>query len=55
MVEQANITLRTARIGDLKLLQHWDQQPHVIASDADTTRIGIGNTSCNAFLDGGSN
>lgn len=27
------ITLRTATISDLKLLQHWDEQPHVIASD----------------------
>ena len=35
MTEQATITLRPARITDLALLQHWDQQPHVIASDAD--------------------
>jgi aminoglycoside 6'-N-acetyltransferase len=27
------ITLRTATIADLKLLQHWDEQPHVIDSD----------------------
>ena len=27
------ITLRTATIDDLDLLRHWDEQPHVIASD----------------------
>lgn len=27
------ITLRLATIADLNLLQHWDEQPHVIASD----------------------
>ncbi|NJK33484.1 MAG: acetyltransferase [Oscillatoriales cyanobacterium SM2_2_1] len=27
------ISLRAATIGDLRLLRHWDQQPHVIASD----------------------
>lgn len=29
------ILLRTATPNDLELLQHWDQQPHVIASDPD--------------------
>lgn len=27
------IKLRPARLDDLALLQHWDEQPHVIASD----------------------
>ncbi len=27
------ITLRTATIDDLPILKHWDEQPHVIASD----------------------
>lgn len=27
------ITLRSAKPDDLALLQHWDQQPHVVASD----------------------
>lgn len=27
------IKLRTATIADLPLLQHWDEQPHVLASD----------------------
>jgi aminoglycoside 6'-N-acetyltransferase len=27
------INLRSATSADLKLLQHWDEQPHVIASD----------------------
>ena len=30
---EAKITLRPATIQDLALLQHWDKQPHVIASD----------------------
>jgi aminoglycoside 6'-N-acetyltransferase len=29
------ITLRPATIADLAVLQHWDQQPHVIESDLD--------------------
>lgn len=29
------IQLRTASIADLPILQHWDEQPHVIASDLD--------------------
>ncbi len=29
------ITLRPATLDDLALLQYWDQQPHVIASDPD--------------------
>ncbi|MEM9832271.1 MAG: GNAT family N-acetyltransferase [Bacteroidota bacterium] len=29
------ITLRPATIADLALLQHWDEQPHVKASDED--------------------
>ena len=29
------ITLRTATINDLALLRHWDEQPHVKASDGD--------------------
>ena len=28
-----NIQLREANIGDLALLQHWDEQPHTVASD----------------------
>jgi aminoglycoside 6'-N-acetyltransferase len=28
-----NITLRAATIEDLPLLRHWDEQPHVVASD----------------------
>ena len=28
------IQLRTATIDDLELVEHWDEQPHVIASDA---------------------
>ena len=28
-----SIKLRTANLGDLALLQHWDEQPHVVASD----------------------
>lgn len=27
------INLRPATLNDLTLLQHWDEQPHVIASD----------------------
>jgi len=27
------ITLRPATINDLTLLQHWDEQPHILASD----------------------
>lgn len=27
------IVLRPARLADLELLRHWDEQPHVIASD----------------------
>ncbi len=30
-----SIRLRTASINDLKLLQHWDKQPHVIAATGD--------------------
>lgn len=30
-----SIRLRPARLGDLDRLRHWDQQPHVIASDPD--------------------
>lgn len=30
-----SITLRPANIGDLKLLQYWDTQPHVIAGGVD--------------------
>eukprot|EP00188_Purpureofilum_apyrenoidigerum_P005193 Plantae.Rhodophyta-Purpureofilum_apyrenoidigerum.ctg65386.p1 GENE.Plantae.Rhodophyta-Purpureofilum_apyrenoidigerum.ctg65386~~Plantae.Rhodophyta-Purpureofilum_apyrenoidigerum.ctg65386.p1 ORF type:complete len:176 (-),score=12.90 Plantae.Rhodophyta-Purpureofilum_apyrenoidigerum.ctg65386:78-605(-) len=30
-----DITFRDATLGDLHLLQHWDQQPHVIACDPD--------------------
>ncbi len=30
-----NLNLRTATIDDLKMLQHWDEQPHVIACDPD--------------------
>jgi aminoglycoside 6'-N-acetyltransferase len=29
------INLRPATLADLALLRHWDQQPHVIASDPD--------------------
>lgn len=29
------ITLRSANSNDLPLLRHWDEQPHVIASDPD--------------------
>ncbi|MBL8889976.1 MAG: acetyltransferase [Planctomycetaceae bacterium] len=29
------ISLRTATLNDLALLQRWDEQPHVIASDPD--------------------
>jgi aminoglycoside 6'-N-acetyltransferase len=29
------ISLRAATLNDLDLLQHWDKQPHVIASDPD--------------------
>ncbi len=29
------ITFRDATLADLPMLQHWDQQPHVIASDPD--------------------
>ncbi len=32
---ELQITLRTATIEDLETLLHWDQQPHVIASDPD--------------------
>lgn len=28
-----SIILRPATIGDLELLRHWDEQPHVVASD----------------------
>jgi aminoglycoside 6'-N-acetyltransferase len=27
------VTLRPARLDDLAILQHWDEQPHVVASD----------------------
>lgn len=30
------ITLRPATLEDLELVHHWDQQPHVIASDPDS-------------------
>lgn len=30
-----NLILRPARLEDLELLQYWDAQPHVIASDPD--------------------
>ncbi|MEM7796231.1 MAG: GNAT family N-acetyltransferase [Cyanobacteria bacterium P01_C01_bin.118] len=30
------ITLRAATIKDLALLRHWDEQPHVMASDQDS-------------------
>jgi aminoglycoside 6'-N-acetyltransferase len=30
---EININLRAATINDLQILQHWDKQPHVIASD----------------------
>lgn len=30
-----DIQLRKASIADLKILQYWDTQPHVIASDPD--------------------
>ena len=30
-----NLKLRVATIDDLKTLQHWDEQPHVIACDPD--------------------
>ena len=32
-MEEAKITLRAANINDLELLQHWDEQPHIIACD----------------------
>lgn len=35
MAEDQKITLRDATIADLDLLQLWDEQPHVIASDPD--------------------
>ncbi|CAD5256140.1 MULTISPECIES: GNAT family N-acetyltransferase [unclassified Imperialibacter] len=35
MTERGHIKLRTATIQDLPLLLHWDEQPHVIASDPD--------------------
>jgi aminoglycoside 6'-N-acetyltransferase len=28
-----NVILRPAHLGDLDLLRHWDEQPHVLASD----------------------
>jgi aminoglycoside 6'-N-acetyltransferase len=30
-----SVTLRAAKIDDLALLRHWDEQPHVIASGVD--------------------
>ncbi|MDX2174001.1 MAG: GNAT family N-acetyltransferase [Bacteroidota bacterium] len=30
-----NIILRNAEISDLKILENWDEQPHVLASDPD--------------------
>ncbi|MEQ8810378.1 MAG: GNAT family N-acetyltransferase [Imperialibacter sp.] len=35
MTERGHIKLRIATIHDLPLLLHWDEQPHVIASDPD--------------------
>ena len=35
MSDKIKITLRHADINDLKLVQYWDEQPHVIASDPD--------------------
>lgn len=35
MTKQLPIILRRATVDDLKLLQHWDQQAHVKASDGD--------------------
>lgn len=35
MSETFKIELRYATIDDLELLQYWDEQPHVIASDPD--------------------
>jgi len=35
MTKRGHIKLRTATIHDLPLLLHWDEQPHVIASDPD--------------------
>jgi aminoglycoside 6'-N-acetyltransferase len=32
-MSQPSILLRTATIADLAVLQHWDEQPHVMASD----------------------
>ena len=29
----SSIHLRPATPGDLELLRHWDEQPHVLASD----------------------
>ena len=31
-----DLVLRKATPGDLQLLRHWDEQPHVIASDPDS-------------------
>ena len=33
MSEANTITLRVATLDDVSLLRHWDEQPHVIASD----------------------
>jgi hypothetical protein len=33
IVTEAVIKLRPATLADLELLQHWDEQAHVIASD----------------------
>ncbi len=30
-----NVHLRDAKIANLTLLKHWEEQPHVIASDPD--------------------
>ena len=35
ITSSGNITLRPATINDLSLLRHWDEQPHVFASDPD--------------------
>lgn len=35
MADHPSITLRTASISDQPLLEYWDTQPHVIASDPD--------------------
>lgn len=33
------ITLRPATIADLPLLRHWDEQPHVVASNTRAHRF----------------